>query len=120
MTSESTTFANHLPMFILDVLRHDVIEQVSSIVKMLNNDGCIGWRDCWPHDFTVSDVVPVLERLTHEGYIEALREDDSGNEVVPVPLDELDVERDKDVLWFSLTATGRKRWNEWNPPREYP
>ncbi len=120
MDKQELTFETHLPMFILDVLRHDVIEQVANIVKMLNDDGCIGWRDCWPHDFSPEDVVPALRELVREGFIEPLREDESGNQVIPVPSAELNWERDHDVLWFSLTEKGRNRWSNWEPPKVYP
>lgn len=63
-----------LPMFVLDVLRHDVIENVPSIVEMLNNDGCVGWRDQWDRDFTGEDVRSVLGPLVREGLLLALRE----------------------------------------------
>jgi hypothetical protein len=114
------TSLDDLRMFILDVLRHDQIEQVPSILNMLNNDGCIGWRDCWPHDFTAEEVIPALERLISEGSIEALREDKSGNEVIPVPVENPDVQQEVDTMWFALTPKGRARWNEWKPPKEYP
>lgn len=118
--NETATFARHLPMFILDVLRHDAIEQLSSIVKMLNNDACIGWRDCWPRDFTAEEIVPVLEQLVKEGLVDVLREDESGNEVVPISIETVDVQGEMDVLWFAMTARGRERWSEWTPPKEYP
>ncbi|GIW85587.1 MAG: hypothetical protein KatS3mg107_1247 [Gemmataceae bacterium] len=113
-------FGTHLPMFILDVLRHDVIEQLSSIVKMLNNDGCIGWRNYWPHDFTEDEVAPVLRTLVEEGYVQALRENETSDEVVPISFAELNLERDQEVLWFSLTEKGRQLWNKWEPPEGYP
>lgn len=111
---------NPLGMFILDVLRHDIIEQVPSIVKMLNNDGCIGWRDCWPQDFTEQEVVPVLESLVREGYVQVLREVESGNDVAPIPIAEANIRQDQDNLWFSLTDAGRQLWNNWEPPKSYP
>ena len=113
-------FASHLPMFILDVLRHDVIEQLPSIIRMLNDDGCIGWRDCWPRDFTAKEVVPVLEQLVRGGAVDVLREDESGNDVVRVSPETVDVEREVNVLWFALTPKGRERWSEWEPPKDYP
>ncbi|MCS7272492.1 MAG: hypothetical protein NZ703_15520, partial [Gemmataceae bacterium] len=99
MTNDKVaTYAYHLPMFVLDVLRHDAIEQLSSIVKMLNNVGCIGWRDCWPHDFTVEEIVPVLEQLVRDGLVDVLRESEAGNEVVPVSIETVDLKRDMDIL----------------------
>lgn len=108
---------DQIRMFILDVLRHDVIEQVPSILKLLNNDGGIGWREFWPHDFTVDEVVPALEGLVRAGYVRALREQGSGDQLVPVCSLELDIGRDQDTLWFELTDEGRRVWGQWEPPQ---
>lgn len=61
-------------MFVLDVLRHDEIENVPAIVRMLNDDGGIGWRDQWDRDFTEADVRSVLVPLVRDGLLLALRE----------------------------------------------
>jgi hypothetical protein len=111
--------ASHLPFFVLDVMRHDVIESIQSMLTLLNNDGCIGWRDCWPRDFRPDDILPALQSLAQQGHIEILREAESDNIVVPVELSDLDLDRDKDVLWFRLTQKGRQLWSTWVPPKQY-
>jgi hypothetical protein len=106
-----------ISMFVLDVLRHDDIEQLSSILKLMNNDGCIGWREFWPHDFAADEVIPVLEGHVRAGYVTAWREHDSTDELLPVTADKLDVRRDQEDLWFALTDKGRALWNQWDPPQ---
>ena len=117
MNTEINKISNQLRMFILDVLRHDVIEQVPSIIKMLNDDGGIGWRDCWPHDFSEREVLPELELLVRSGHVQVLLEQESGNEVVPIPISEADVGHNWSCLWFGLTPSGRDLWNNWVPPK---
>ncbi len=108
---------DQLKMFILDVLRHDVVEQIPSILNLLNDDGGVGWRDCWPSDFVADEIVPALERLVREGLVRVLREQESGNDLLPVNLQQLDVKRDQGSLWFELTDAGRKVWDQWIPPQ---
>jgi hypothetical protein len=111
-------YRDRIQMFILDVLRHDVIEQVTSILKLLNSDGGIGWRDLWPHDFTPSEVIPALVELVSAGYIRALREHETSDQLVEIRLSELDISRDQDILWFGLTDEGYRAWDRWEPPRQ--
>src|SRR5437016_3795489 len=107
---ERVRLDKNLPMFVVDVLRHDVIEQIPSIVNMLNNHGCIGWRDCWPRDFTAQDVIRALRHLADEGYVDVLREPDSGDTVEPTTVKDLDIREERQKLWFALTEDGRRAW----------
>jgi hypothetical protein len=101
-------------MFILDVLRHDDIENLVSILKLLNNRGCIGWRAFWPEEFSPGEVVPQLQHLVHEGLVRALRETGQGDELEPITPDRINATDER--LWFALTDAGRHAWNEWDPP----
>lgn len=103
-----------LPMFIIDVLRYDV-EQVSSIVTLLNAGGGIGWRDLWPRDFTVSDVAPALNELLRQGFIRTFQSNETGEELIPAD-DVGDIRLNIDALWFELTKSGWEAWEEWDPP----
>src|SRR5437899_12546210 len=95
ITSEQT---HQLPMFILDVLRHDDVEQLPSILKMMNNAGCIGWRGCWPRDFTREEVIPALESLIRLGRVRAFTEG-PGEELLPQKGGEPNLVRDEAALW---------------------
>ena len=107
---------SHLRMFILDVLRHDDIENCPSILRMLNNRGCIGWREFWPSDFSDVEVLQELRHLAGEGHIQVLREIGQENQLEPIALD-LITEIDEHV-WFALTDSGRDAWAQWDPPSE--
>lgn len=117
MTSSNVTPSpqRHLDMFVLDVLRHDVVEQVSSIVRLLNDRTCIGWRQFWPHDISSSEVVPALLDLERSGLVRALQETEGKDQLVPIPSGQLDASY-AEVVWFALTEKGRRLWEEWEPP----
>jgi hypothetical protein len=108
--------AEQVKMFILDVMRHDDIEQLSSILRLMNNDACIGWREFWPHDFTPEEVIPALATLVQTGCVTAWREQEGRDELSPVGANQLDVTRDQENLWFALTDKGRNHWNQWEAP----
>lgn len=114
MATTGNKHSNHLPLFVLDVLRYDM-EQVPSVTKLLNDTGCIGWRQLWPHDFTDAEVIGALEQLTNEGLVQVLIDDPQLKELAPArgiphfegPLGE---------YWFRLSDAGRDKWAAWNPP----
>ena len=102
-----------LEMFVLDVLQHDVAEQVPSILRLLNNRGCIGWRDFWPHDFSAEEVTAALRQLVHTGLVELFSEDHAGTLSV---CDKPDWNAPMESLWFGIASAGRAKWGEWEPP----
>lgn len=106
--------ARHLPMFILDVLRHDV-EQVPSVLRLLNNRGSIGWREDWPRDFVEADVLPALKDLVDQGLVQPLKYSHLSQALEPIR-DPADVQRDAASLWFVLMKRGWQAWEDWEPP----
>jgi hypothetical protein len=107
-----------LQMFVLDVLKYD-IEQIGSICNLLNDSGCIGWRDHWPHDFSRSEVVGALFDLYKQRLVEILVDNDASDELIY--LSDLDTsvgdsDSITDDMWFKLTADGKKKWDDWEPP----
>lgn len=105
-----------LMMFVLDVLRHD-FEQVPSIVKMLNNAGCIGWREFWPRDFTDSEVTDALIELTARNLVEVFQEGSGseGPELVPVEAPAISANNIM-RFWFHPSKRGQDLWSSWKPP----
>lgn len=117
MTRQAKTSGARLDLFILDVLQHD-IENVPSIIRMLNNIGCIGWRNFWPHDFTPDEVVPVVLDLCEQGSVKALKtgfRDDALHECNAVPSVE---ETCSGLVWFACTEQGIALWKQWDAPTD--
>lgn len=100
-------------MFILDILRHDAMENVPALVSMLNDDsGTTGWRDHWPRDFSNVDVANALIGLLHHGLV-SVTEDTS----TPGPtMDDAQGAASVDAIWFAITQKGRRTLRSWRPP----
>ena len=105
-----------LLMFVVDVLRHDM-EPLSSVIKMLNNDGSIGWRGFWPHDFTEAEAGQALDELVNRKWVEVLEYSQPSNQLVPAQ-GTFDIGKKPSRLWFRLTEAGRQAWEDWKPPTQ--
>jgi hypothetical protein len=103
-------------MCVIDVLRYD-IENVASIVKLLNNKESIGWRQLSDRDFTGEDVVAALEELVEREMVLVLKEDRSTSELRKTRQLKSGHEG-VHALWFELRPEGRKAWNSWSPPKD--
>jgi hypothetical protein len=101
-------------MFIIDVLRHD-IEDIEPILKMLNDTGCIGWRQFWPHDFERDEILQALSRLVKAGMVSPLHYDGQQRALVNVE-SSFDIMQDREDLWFKLDAPGLAQWDKWEAP----
>ncbi len=108
----------NLEMFIVDVMRHGEIEQVSGILQLLNSRSCIGWRIFWPRDFTAEEVVATLEHLLQKGMVHLLIHDERRRELVDATPESVDLRAEWPTLWFRLTPKGREAWESWEPPKE--
>ena len=106
-----------LRMFILDVLQHDVVEPLQSVLRLLNNRGYIGWRHLWPHDFKATEVVESLRELIDNQLVLVYQE--SRGELIQAEVTAvMDGNTDFESIWFGRTATGTAEWNAWEPPEE--
>jgi len=106
-----------LPMFILDVLRHD-IEQIPNIVTILNDTGGVGWRIFSPRDFEPREVYEALLGLIASGLVGVYIDSPENEEIVPFDNAIPSFEQAQD-LWFLLTSEGGKVWEDWEDyPRE--
>jgi hypothetical protein len=116
-TDNKDTEISQMAMFVIDVLRYD-IETTSSILKLLNDRGSIGWRFAWSKDFTEAEVIQALKELVRKGLVKLLLQDEAIKELVPVSETEV-IWDNVDSLWFKLTKNGWQTWNQWDdPPRE--
>ena len=113
LKKEPPIYRDHLPMFVLDVLRYD-IEKVDGILELLNNRGCIGWRVFWERDFNRDEVVSALEELVQRKMVCVLREQSMELVKCDPPKNFADM---ADYLWFKIRKRGLEAWNEWIPPK---
>lgn len=115
ITNENDIDVSQLGMFVIDVLRYDV-ETLSSILKLLNDDGCIGWRFAWPHNFTKKEVTDALEELLRKGLVLPLHEDKELKELVPLQQEQDIWIEGIDAIWFDITKKGWDMWHKWDDP----
>lgn len=108
---------SQIGMFIIDVLRHDV-EAIPSILKLLNNDGCIGWRFAWSHDFTQVEVKEALDELLQKQLLLPLYEDAALKALVPFKENSNIWAVGIENIWFDITHQGWEMWHKWEPPME--
>ena len=110
----NSSISRHLPMFIVDILQHDVAERLDSILRLLNNDSCIGWREFWPRDFNERETVSALSELVKSRFVTIYREDANRSELVATELHELPDE--VGAYWYGRSAAGIAAWDAWEPP----
>jgi hypothetical protein len=100
-----------LKMFIIDVLQHDEIEQLTSIINMLNDNGCIGWRKFWPSGFNKKEVIETLKFMLQHEWVEVLDED------CQIKVGKWNLESvNWESVWFKCTTKGKQEWDSWTPP----
>ncbi len=101
-----------IDMYVLDVLRHDEVEQLSSILNLLNDDGCIGWRSEWGRWFTEGEVWESLRRLTRARCVFVAAEEPGGLVRVEEGSAHFGLD-DQGEIWFGLTEVGVRIWDQW-------
>jgi hypothetical protein len=100
-------------MFVLDALAND-IEDLDSIVRMLNSETALGWLSEWGRSFRREEVVEALSRLIVRGFVTVLilHSDRSGLQKLPaMTLPPLGYEE----AYFSMTDRGRLLHSSWEP-----
>jgi hypothetical protein len=112
------SFQSHLSMFVLDVLRHDDLENIASIINMLNDKEDIGWRKYWPHDFLQEEVLPAIAQEIQQGNIEPCKRQSIDGPVVAVTKEAFFASTGATEWWYHLTSKGYSRWQHWLPPGE--
>lgn len=100
-------------MFVLDVLKYD-IEQIGSILNLLNDDTCIGWRPFRDRPFDAAEVTKWLVELADQGLVEVCHE--RGGYLVPVEDTSVLNEYTVSAYWFRLMTRGEKALERWDPP----
>jgi hypothetical protein len=99
--------------YVLDTLAND-IEDLESVLRMLNSETGIGWQEEWGRSFTRSDVVSALSRLVREGSVQVFVLDPVSNAATPLPRGEMP-SQDYDEVYFGITERGRIVHANWDP-----
>jgi hypothetical protein len=100
-------------MYVLDTLANDV-EDLESILRMLNSDTDLGWRDEWGRSFTRSDVVAGLSRLIRQEFVQVFVRDEAAKTIQQSARRALPPSNYDDV-YFGMTERGRIVHSNWDP-----
>lgn len=106
--------ATFLPdMYVLDTLANDV-EDMDSILRMLNSDTDLGWRKEWGRDFKRDDVVAALSRLIRHDFVNVLIPDEQSKSIREIARRAMPP-GSYDEAYFGITERGRLAHSNWNP-----
>lgn len=97
-------------VFVVDALSNDV-EDLESLLRMLNSDTQIGWVQEWGRAFTKLDVIGALMRLIRNGAVQAYVVDTDRKGLVPLQDSALPIAMEN--AWFGLTGRGRVLHANW-------
>src|SRR4051812_32925017 len=110
-------------MCVADVLQEDDIENIDSILSMLNFPDEPSWRVSRGAAFTAAEVREALGDLIAEGLVTPCAECPPSGECSPIPACHVGKEYSWDELWFHLEPAGRDavgRWWESEGEVKYP
>jgi hypothetical protein len=113
---------DEIQMCVADVLQNDDIENLDSILRMLNHDDD-SWRIARRSQFTGTEVQAALERLISDGLVIPCAEQSPLDGCRPIPAGQDWARVAWDQLWFHLEAAGRDavhRWWDREGRQKYP
>ncbi len=100
-------------LYVLDALSND-IEDLESILRMLNSDTALGWAKEWGRAFTRGEIVEALTRLIRKAFVRVLVLADDGKSLTDLDPGTLPP-NDYAEVYFSLTERGRMVHADWDP-----
>ena len=103
-------------MYVLDTLANDV-EELESILRMLNSETDLGWHEEWGRNFTRPDVVSALSRLIRQDFVRVFVPDEEGKALLEIAQRSMPPANYDDV-YFGMTERGRLVHTNWDPETE--
>jgi hypothetical protein len=116
MTSEE------IKMSVADVMQDDDIENLDSILRMLNHEDD-SWRAARGREFTPVEVIGALGQLIFDGLVTPCADQPPLPGCCPIPDDQDWEETASNELWFHLEPAGREAVRQWwatEGSRKYP
>lgn len=109
---------NALDLYVLDALANDM-EDIEGILRMLNSDSDLGWKQELGREFSRSDILAALSRLVRADMVRVLVRDESGTALRELPRSVMP-SSDYDVTYFAVTGRGRMVHDAWDPDLDEP
>jgi hypothetical protein len=104
---------NDIRMCVADVMRDDVIENVESILRMLNHPYEESWRAARGRAFTPEEVRAALDQLMDTGLVTPAAEQGPQHDCCPIPREQAGTRYSWADLWFHLEAAGHEAVERW-------
>jgi hypothetical protein len=101
-----------IQMCVADVLQDDGIENLDSILRMLNHEDD-SWRTARRSEFTGVEVQAALERLISDGLVTRCPEQAPLDDCRPIPAGQDCKSVAWEQLWFHLEDAGRDALHRW-------
>lgn len=102
-----------LDLYVLDAVADD-IEDLEGILRILNSEAAIGWKDEWGRLFEREELVTALSRLVRKDAVRVLVLSDDGKYLTDWPRGALPPTSYGDV-YFAMTERGRLMHASWEP-----
>lgn len=112
-----------IQMCVADVMQDDEIEDVASVLRMLNHEYESSWRAARGSLFTVEEVHDALQQLMAAGLVTPNAEQPPLDGCRPIPVDQVGTTFSWDAVWFHLEPAGRdamRHWWETEGQAKYP
>src|SRR5260370_41556437 len=100
-------------MCVADVVQDDAIENVESILRLLNHPYASSWRATRGTAFTEQEVRAALGHLITAGLVTPCAERSPSAECSPLSSSHVGTEYPWATLWFHLETTGREAVHGW-------
>lgn len=100
-------------MCVADAMQDDEIEEVDSIVRMLNSESQSSWRAARGSAFSIAEVTTAIRELLAAGMITPCAEMPSSGDCIPISNDQVGNDYPIESLWFHLEQSGRDAVREW-------
>ena len=100
-------------MCVADVLQDDEIEDIASILRLLNFPGDPSWRASRGAAFAEAEVREALGALIAEGLVTPCAELPPSGDCGPIPVEQVGGEHPWADLWFHLEMAGREAVRDW-------
>jgi hypothetical protein len=100
-------------LYVLDALAND-IEDLESIIRMLNSDTALGWAAEWGRPFRRGELIEALSRLVAKDYVQVLVLAPDGKNLEALSTKALPPGSYQEAF-FALTERGRIVHRNWDP-----
>jgi hypothetical protein len=114
---------HEIQMCVADVLQDDAMENIDSILRMLNHDVASSWRNARGTPFMPQEVRAALVQLIAAGLVTPCAEQPRTYQCSAIPAELLGAAVPWESAWFHLEPTGHtavKRWWDAEGQLKYP